>query len=130
MATITKRVLSGSTHGVGQTVTATQGVTPIVVHSLATSATTTIDEVWMYANNDATAGYNVVLEWGISSSQLHMTFPLPAKSGPTLIVPGLILTGSACAIAAYVSENDASASEAASSGLISIFGWVNRIVQS
>jgi hypothetical protein len=134
MATITKRVLSGSTHGVPQAITATQGLTAPVVHALSTSATTTVDEIWLYGNNEATAGYNLILEWGVSSTTAHMICPLPARSGPTLIMPGMILTGSACAVSAFVSDITGSASTANTAGgalgSVTVFGWVNRIVQT
>jgi hypothetical protein len=126
---ITKRVLSGSTHGVGIGISATQGGTPITVHALSTSATTTLDEIYIYAQNDYSETVDLILEWGQSATGAQIVTPIPARDGMTLVVPGLVLTGSACAISAFVAFNG-SGSLAASSAFVSVFGYANRIVQS
>lgn len=130
---ITKRILSGSTHGVGQIISSTQGGTNQTIHSLSTSATTTLDEVYIYAQNNYSAAVEVVFEWGTSQSGLHLAVSVPPRDGPTLVVPGLLLTGSACSITAFIGTNgfNGSASPAVSgSGLVSVYGYVNRIVQT
>lgn len=118
----------------GQSITATQGATYNVVHSLSTSATTTIDEVYIYAQNNYSAAVNVVFEFGTSQSGVQITCPVAALDGPQLLIPGLILTGSACAIQAFVNGvvgSPGSASVAISGcSLISLYGYANRIVQT
>lgn len=126
---ITKRVLSGSVHGAPISITATRGAVPTPVHLLSTSATTTVDEVYIYAHNDFSATIDLVLEWGISTTALQMTTPIPGRDGVTLVIPGLILTGSACSINALVNFN-ATSSFAASNNLITVTGFVNKLVQT
>lgn len=129
--TITKRILTGSTHGVGQSITATQGATYNTVHQLSTSATTTLDEVYVYAQNNFSQSVEITFEFGSSQSGIHIVAQAPAREGPTLVIPGMILTGSACSIAAFVQGIGGSASPAVSgSSLISVYGYVNRIVQT
>lgn len=129
--TITKRILSGSTHGTGILVTATQGATINTIHALSTSATTTIDEIYVYAQNNYSRSINVVFEFGTSQTNAHLTCPVEPLAGPQLLLPGLPLTGSACSVLAFVNGLGGSASPALSgSSLVSIYGYVNRLVQT
>jgi hypothetical protein len=117
--TITKRVLSGSTNGFPINVSATAGGVT-TVHTGVT-ASTTIDEVWIYAQNSSTAQVSLLLEWGISASQV-IRAEVPPQDGPTLIIPGFPVEGrtTAIVISAFAST----------SNVISLYGYVNRIVQT
>lgn len=119
MATFSKVLLSGSTQGRGILVTGimTPGTT---VHATGTSSSIQ-DEVWLYAVNSDTADRKLTVEFGgttVPNDQIEFT--VKAENGLYLIVPGLVITGTGSAantIRAYANG----------SGLISIFGYVNRI---
>lgn len=123
MATVTKRILSGSTDGFPITVSAT-AVSATLIHTGPTS-TTTIDEVYIYANNSSTNTVTMWMEWGNAASGSHViTFDvLPKGEGPQLIVPGFPLQGRS-ATGASINVG------ASTSNVIQIYGFVNRIVQS
>jgi hypothetical protein len=116
MTALTKVKLSGSTNGRGIKVaaTATAGTT---IHTTGTAA---IDEVWLYAYNSDTAAVLLTVEWGGTTvPDDNIKLSIPAASGLTLVVPGLILapSGSGLTVAAF----------AASANKIVITGYVNRI---
>lgn len=127
--TITKRTLSGSTHGVPIGISATAGATPITLHALSTSATTTIDEIYIYAQNDYSQSVDLILNWGVTNTNAEIVTPIPPRDGVKIVVPGLILTGSACSVTAFVGLNG-SGSLAASGALVTVHGYVNRLVQT
>ena len=130
--TITKRILSGSTHGQAVGISASRGATPITIHQLSTSATTTVDELYLYANNAGTANAQLILEIGGSNTANQIWVPVYAQAGPTLVVPGLILTGSACGIYGLMTGAAGTASDAGlvSNALVTVYGFVNRMVQT
>jgi hypothetical protein len=130
MATVTKRVLSGSTDAQSIGISATQGATPITIHTGITG-TNAIDEVYLYANNVYSAAVDLVLEWGVSTTTTHRVFQIMPRCGEQEIVAGQLLVGSAAAVSvkAFVSGLNGSSSLAASSGFVSVYGWVNRITQ-
>ena len=133
--TITKRLLSGSVDGLAIGITATQGATYATIHTGTSGATSTIDEVWLYAQNNFSQAIELVLEWGQSATPTNIVASVPPKDGPVLVVPGLLLLGSATAatdiVAYYQGVNGGSNSLIASAGgAVSIFGYVNRIVQT
>ena len=119
MANYTKQLLSGSTYGQPITVvqTASTGTT---IHATGTSSST-IDEVWLYATNTSGTAVSLTIQYGGTGAvQNAITLSIPATSGLTLVVPGLILTGdgtNAKTIYAY----------AATASVITISGYVNRI---
>jgi hypothetical protein len=119
MATFSKVKLSGSTNGRGIKVaaTATAGTT---IHATGTSSSI-LDEVWLYAYNSDTATIALTIEWGgVSAPDDNIKLSIPATSGLTLVVPGLILSGTgsvASTIAAF----------AGTANKIVITGYVNRI---
>lgn len=119
MATFTKLPLSGSTQGKGIKVvaTATAGTT---IHTTGTSATT-IDEVWLYAYNSHSAAVTLTIEFGGTTDPDNLiVLNVPADSGLTLVVPGLILLGNGSAgltVAAF----------AGTANVVTISGYVNRI---
>jgi hypothetical protein len=119
MATYSKVLLSGSTGGkpIKVVATATAGTT---IHATGTSATVH-DEVWLYATNTSAALVQLTIEFGGTSSPDDLiVVGIPSKSGLSLIIPGLILTGDGAAartIRAFAgSAND-----------VNITGFVNRI---
>lgn len=123
MATYVKAVLSGSTDGRGILVdqTATAGT---LIHS-GPSATTTLDEIYLYAYNDSsgTAVVNVEVHLGGDTDpDDRIKFTIASKDGLYNVIPGLVLQGNATPLTvraiADVSES------------IVLRGYVNRIDQS
>ena len=119
MATYSKVLLSGSTEGKAIKVVATAS-TGTTIHATGTSATTE-DEIWLYAYNSSTAGVILTLQYGGTTAvDNDIKISIPATSGLTLVVPGLILTGTGSAantVYAY----------AGTANVITINGYVNRI---
>lgn len=119
MATFAKTLLSGSTQGraIKVVATASSGTT---IHATGTSSTIE-DEVWLYAYNSDTAARLLTIQWGgTSTPDDDIKVTIPPQSGLTLVVPGLILTGTGAAantVRAY----------AATANVITISGYVNRI---
>ena len=115
MATYTKVLLSGSTNGKHIKIAATSG-TGTLIHT-ATSGTTNLDEVWLYAINEYTSAIVLTLQWGGTTAVDHtVTVSIPATSGLQLIMPGILLQNS-LEIRAY----------AATANQVLITGFVNRI---
>lgn len=115
MATLTKRILSGSTNGKGIKVvqTATLGTT---IHT-AVTGTSDMDEIWLYAVNSDTTDRKLTLEWGGATSPDELIeFTVPAESGLYLVAPGLLLQNSLVVTAFCATAN-----------VVMIHGWVNRI---
>ena len=97
--------------------TATTGTT---VHSTGTSATI-IDEVWLYAYNSSTGPVALTVEYGgTTAPDQNIVITIPPTSGLTLVVPGLILTGTGAA------ANNVTAF-AGTANVITVSGYVNRI---
>lgn len=118
MATFTKQTLSGSTDGkaIKVVATASSGTT---IHTASTT-TTTLDEVWLYAVNTSTSAVKLTIQWGGTTSpddEIEMT--ISGESGLVLVVPGLILKGNATALVVRAF--------AATANVITISGYVNRI---
>jgi hypothetical protein len=95
----------------------------------SSSTTTTIDEVWLYATNTATTPVQLTVFYGGtatgSNTYAPITQTIPAQSGLTLIVPGLILTNGAVTVSAYATALSTTSNAAS---VINISGYVNRIV--
>lgn len=118
MATFSKQILSGSTDGraIKVVATATAGTT---IHTGSTTATT-IDEVWLYAQNTDTTARKLTIEWGGTTAPDDLIeVTIPAESGLTLVAPGLLIKGNATALVVRAF--------AASANVITIHGYVNRI---
>ena len=119
MANFTKVNLSGSTQGrqIKVVATASSGTT---IHATGTSSSI-IDEVWLYAYNSSSSSVVLTIQYGNTSTpDDDIKLTIPATSGLTLVVPGLILTGTGAAantIRAY----------AGTTNVIMISGYVNRI---
>jgi len=118
MATYSKVALSGATTGVPIAVaqTASTGTT---IHATGTSSTT-FDEIWLYATNTSTAAVVLTIQYGGTATVNQIQQTIPANSGLTLIVPGLVLTGTGSAantVYAY----------AGTASVVNISGYVNRV---
>jgi hypothetical protein len=121
MATFTKVLLSGSTQGKAIKVSATtSGSAGTTIHATGTSSSI-IDEVWLYAYNSSASAVVLTVQWGgVTAVDNETKILIPPTSGLTLVIPGLIITGTGSAantIAAY----------AATTNVITISGYVNRI---
>lgn len=131
MATIVKRMLSGSEHGFPIGITATAGATLNTIHTGVTGTGVT-DEITLYAHNNYSQALDLVLEFGTTATNAHIVTTIPARGdGLLLVLPGIPLQGSATAstISAYVSGLNGSASAGATSTFITVTGFVNRITQ-
>lgn len=119
MGTISKLKLSSSTVGapIQVVATSTPGTT---IHTTGTSATT-IDEVWLYATNSDTVQVNLTIEYGGTGVANEIKVGIPASSGLSILLPGLVLSGDgslASSIRAYASTTNK----------INIVGYVNRMI--
>ena len=119
MATFSKVKLSGSTDGKAIKVAATAS-TGTTIHATGTSSSI-LDEVWLYAYNSSASAVQLTVQFGGTASvDNDIKLSIPATSGLTLVVPGLILSGTGSAantVYAY----------AATTNVITISGYVNRI---
>ena len=121
MATYSKQLLSGSTQGKAIKVAATtSGSAGTTIHATGTSSSI-IDEVWLYAYNSSSSAVVLTIQWGgVTAVDNEVKLSIPPTSGLTLVIPGLILTGTGSAantIAAY----------AGTTNVITVSGYVNRI---
>lgn len=118
MGTISKLILSGSVQGRPIQITAT-GSTGDVIHTTATGSTV-VDEVWLYATNNDVLQRNLTVEYGVTGSAAEISVAVPAKSGLSIVAPGLVLTGDGSTGSTITAYASATAS-------ISLVGYVNRI---
>lgn len=121
MATFTKLALqpSGTTgDGLGILITAVASAGTLI-HT-ASTVTTTIDELWLYAYNDDTSAVTLSIEFGgVTSPKDVIKGTIKTRSGLVLMCAGLVLQGNASAKIVRAFAGTASK--------ISIFGYVNRI---
>lgn len=118
MANFSKLILSGSTDGraIKVAATATAGTT---IHT-GSSTATTIDEVWLYAQNTDTTARKLTIEWGGTSAPDDLIeLTVGAESGLVLVAPGLLIKGNATPLVVRAF--------AATTNVITIHGYVNRI---
>ena len=113
MTTYTKHIFSESEAGEGILISAS--ATPgTAIHTSASSA---MDEVWLYAVNTSASSVKLTVQWGETvAPNGNIEGTIAAEGGLVLIVPGLILT-SGCPMAAFAS----------SGSTIVVHGFVNRI---
>lgn len=121
MATFTKVLLSGSSQGKAIKISATtSGSNGTTIHATGTSSSI-IDELWLYAYNSSSSAVVLTIQWGgITAVDNEYKLTIPATSGLTLVVPGLVLTGdgtTATTTRAY----------AATTNVVTVSGYVNRI---
>jgi hypothetical protein len=115
MATITRALLSGSTNGknIKVAATATLGTT---IHT-AVSGTSSIDEIWLWAQNSDPSSIKLTIEFGGATSPDNLVeVTIPGESGPVLVIPGWQLQNG-LVVTAF----------AGSANLILINGFENRI---
>lgn len=116
MATYTKVLLSGSTNGKAVKVAAT--ATPGTTIHTAVSGTSSLDEVWLFAQNTDTTDRKLTVEWGgVTAPDNLIELTIPAESGLFPVVSGLLLQNS-LVVSAF----------AATANVITLSGYVNRIV--
>ena len=118
MATFTKKILSGSTNGraIKVAATATAGT---LIHTGSTT-TTTIEEIWLYAQNTDTVARKLTIEWGGTTAPDDLIeVTIGPEMGLTLVVPGLLIKGAASALVVRAF--------AATANVITIHGYVNEI---
>ncbi len=121
MATFTKLALqpagtTGDGLGILVAATATAGT---AIHTASTT-TTTIDELWLYAYNNETSSVVLTVEFGgVTAPKDVIKSTITSQSGLVLICAGLVIQGNATAkvVRAF----------AGTANKISIFGYVNRI---
>lgn len=115
MATVTKRLLSGSTNGkqIKVAATATAGT---LIHT-AVSGTSDLDEIWIDAVNSSLSAVKLTIEWGEATApDGNIECTIPAESGLYLVIPGKLLQNG-LEVRAF----------AGSANVILIGGFVNRI---
>lgn len=121
MATFTKLALqpagtTGDGLGILVAATATAGT---AIHTASTT-TTTIDELWLYAYNNHSADILLTVEFGgVTAPKDVIKQTITTQSGLLLVVAGLVIQGNATAkvVRAF----------AGTANQISVFGYVNRI---
>jgi hypothetical protein len=119
MAIYSKLKFSESAQGKAIKVAATSspGTT---IHSTGTLSTVQ-DEIWLYAYNSSSAAVILTLQFGGTTAvDNDIKLSIPATSGLTLVLPGLILTGTGSAANSVLAY-------AATTNVITISGYVNRI---
>ena len=115
--TYTKQTLSGSAYGQQILITATTSGSATLIHT-AVAGTTSTDEIWLYAYNEATASVLLSINWGSTVEPASANrATIPSQSGRVLIVDGKLLCNS-LTVSAY----------ATTGSVICIDGFVNRIV--
>ena len=116
MATYSKHLLSGSTNGKNISVTGNATGSAVTVHT-ATSGTSNLDEIWLYATNTSATARVLTIEFGGTTDQDDLIeLEIAADSGMTLIIPGLLLQNS-LVVKAFAAAGDE----------INLNGYVNRI---
>jgi hypothetical protein len=90
MANFTRKCLSESVNGKGIKV----GSSSTTIHT-AITGTDGWDEIWIYATNNSATTENLTIEWGTTTaSDGNIKLSIPATSGLTLVIAGLILQNS------------------------------------
>ena len=119
MATFSKINLSGSTGGQPIVVVATAS-TGTTIHATGTSSSV-LDEIHLFAYNSDTATISLTIQFGgTASPDNEIKISIPARSGLTYVVPGLILAGTGSAARTVYAF-------AGTASKITISGYVNRI---
>jgi hypothetical protein len=121
MATYSKLALQpAGTTGTGLATLVAATATPGTAVHTASTTTTTIDEVWLYAYNSSTSSVKLTIEWGeVTSPNGHIEVTVLPEAGLVTLVPGLVLQGNATAkvVRAF----------AGTTNVLTIHGFVNRI---
>ena len=99
MATFSKLALqpAGST-GTGLGIKVAANATPGTAIHTASTTTSTIDEIWLYAVNSSASDVKLTIEFGGTTSPDDLIeFTVKAEDGLYLVIPGLILSGTGSA---------------------------------
>lgn len=113
-----KRILSGSTDGMGIKVVQTSTAGTAIHTAVAGTTAGTFDEVWLWAYNGHSAAVTLTIEFGDATVPDHnIVVSLASKSGLIPIVPGLILQNGKT-VKAFASE----------ANVVCISGFVNTMV--
>lgn len=115
MAIYSKILLSGSTNGQPILVAATS--TPGTTIHTAVSGVSSLDEIWLYAQNTDTTPRKITIEYGGTTSPNNLfEITIQPEAGLTLVVPGLLLNNGLI-VRAF----------AAITNVLTVSGYVNRI---
>ena len=94
--------------------------TGTTIHATGTSSSI-IDEVWLYATNTSTTPVALTIEFGSTTApDQNIVIGIPSKSGLSICVAGLTLTGTGAAARTITAF-------AAVANVVNIAGYVNRI---
>ena len=119
MATFSKQKLSGSTRGAPIKVVATAS-TGTTIHQMPAQNGIT-DEIWLYAYNSSASSVVLTIQFGGTTAvDNDIKVSIPATSGLTLVVPGLILQSDITLINSVYAY-------AGTANVITLSGYVNRI---
>lgn len=111
-----KYVFSGSTNGMQIKVVATATPGTIIHTARAGINDADYDELWLYAVNSSAGAVKLTIEWGTATApDGNIEISIPAESGYTLVIPGLIIRN-ALVIKAF----------AATANVILVNGYVKR----
>ena len=91
MASAKKRCLSGNTYGLGIQIAATSTPGTLVHTAIAGTTAGTVDEIWLWAQNNHTSDVVLTVEFGSHDHDYNIIVTIPFKSGLVPIVPGFIL---------------------------------------
>ena len=115
MAAYQKIVLSGSVDGLGIILPAV--ASPGTLIHTAGAGIVNTDEIWLYVTNNHTANLALTIQFGGLATNYLTQLTVPFKQGQYLVIPGFILRNG-LVVRAY----------AQTANLLSITGWVNRIL--
>jgi len=119
MATFSKRHFEYSSGGRSIAVAATSSPGTQIHHTADSSLT--IDEIWLYATNTSTSAVTLTVEHGGTTNPSdRIILSIPPQSGLTLVLPGLVLTGTG-------GDTRQVRAFASSANVINIHGYVNRV---
>ena len=120
MATYSKIALSGGgADGTGIELAIDSG-TFTTIHTTTTTATT-LDEIWLYAQNTDTSDRKLTLKFGGTDDPDDLIeVTIPTEAGLVLVVPGLILAGKASTGLILLGAG-------AAASKMTVYGYVNRI---
>ncbi len=121
MATFSKLCLQpAGTTGTGLAIKVAQTVTAGTTIHTASSASATIDEIWLYAVNTSASSVKLTIEWGEATApDGNVEVTILPEAGLVTIIPGFLLQGNATpkVVKAF----------AGTANVICIHGFVNRI---
>jgi hypothetical protein len=114
--TVTRLVLSGSTHGRGIKLTGTNSAGAVTLHTAVNHATNS-DEIFIEVYNSHTAAVDVTLEWGgTTAPDDNIKASIPPGQGLFRMAAGLPLRNN------LVVKGFASVAN-----VVTVFGYVNRV---